>query len=80
MLEPILFTLSDMSPIAMLAYSAARAVSPPQELTRDAAKLVACSMYWFADMPAVLYASAAYCCNVPDALPNSVSTPPTSCS
>ena len=80
MFDPILLTLSDMSPIAMLAYSAALAVSPPQELTSEAAKLVACVMYWLADRPQLLYASAAYCCSVPDALPNSVSTPSTSCS
>ena len=46
----------------------------------DAEKLVACSMYWFALMPLVRYASAAYACSLPDALPKSLSTPPTSCS
>lgn len=80
MSEPILLTLSAMSPIAVLADSAAFATSPPHELTSDAAKLVAWVMYWFALMPHVLYASAAYPCSLPDAEPKSVSTPPTSCS
>ena len=59
MSEPILLTLSAMSPMAVLADSAALATSPPQELTSDAAKLVACSMYWLALMPHVLKASSA---------------------
>ena len=59
MSEPILLTLSDMSTMAMFAYSAALAVSPPTDWTREAAKLVACVMYWFALMPAVRYASSA---------------------
>ena len=54
MSEPILLTLSAMSPIAVLADSAAFATSPPHELTSDAANEVACSMYWLADMPHVL--------------------------
>ena len=69
-----------MSPIAVLADSAAFATSTQHELTSDAAKLVAWVMYWFALMPHVLYASAAYPCSLPDAEPKSVSTPPTSCS
>ena len=54
MSEPKTLALSDMSCIAMSATAAAFAVSPSRELISDAEKLVTCSMYWFADMPAVL--------------------------
>ena len=59
MLVPILLALSDMSVIAMFAYSTAASVSPPRLWSSDALNDVACSMYWFALMPAVLYAPAA---------------------
>ena len=71
---PILFALSDISRIAVSAYFAAFSVSPPRDCSRLAEKPVTVSMYSLADSPAVLYASAAYCCTAP-ALPlNSVST------
>ena len=41
---------------------------------------VACSMYWFALIPAVWYAFAAYSWSFGEASWNSLSTPPTSCS
>ena len=41
---PILLALSDMSTIAMLALSAASAVSPPRDWSRDAEKDVTVSM------------------------------------
>ena len=50
---PILLALSDMSVIAMFAYSTAAAVSPPRLCKREAANDVDISMYWFALMPAV---------------------------
>ena len=56
---PNVFTLSLMSTMAVLAYSAALTVSPPTEETSDAAKPVTCSMYWLALMPAVFHAAFA---------------------
>ena len=50
---PKVFTLSLMARMATSAWSAAFWVSPPSELMSAAEKLVACSMYWFALMPAV---------------------------
>ena len=76
---PILLALSDMSTMAISPSSAAFAVSPPSELISEAEKLVTCSIYWLALMPAVRYASAACFCTVLDASLNSVSTPPTAC-
>ena len=52
--DPILLTLSLMSVMAVFAASAAFAVSPPRPCMSLAEKLVACSMYSFADSPAVL--------------------------
>ena len=41
---PILLALSDMSTIAILAFSAAFSVSPPRDWSRDAEKDVTVSM------------------------------------
>ena len=51
---PILFALSLMSRMAMSATSAAFCVSPPRDWMSDAEKEVTCSMYRFADTPAVM--------------------------
>ena len=56
---PNLLTLSDMSVTAMLAISAAFAVSPPRPWSRRAEKLVTVCMYSLAESPAVRNASAA---------------------
>ena len=56
---PILFALSDISVIATFAFSAAAAVSLFMLASSDAEKLVTVSMYSFAGIPAVLYASFA---------------------
>ena len=80
MSEPILFALSDISVIAMFAYSAAFSVSPPREEIRLAEKPVTVSMYSLAESPAVLYASVAYSMTFPELSLKSVSTPPTNCS
>ena len=77
---PILFALSDMSVMDMFAMSAAFAVSPPSPCSNDAANPVAVSMYSFADIPAVLYASDAYCFIVSALSLNRVSMPPMLCS
>ena len=61
MSEPILLALSDISVIAMSAYFAAFSVSPLREEIRLAENPVTVSMYSFAESPAVLYASLAYC-------------------
>ena len=61
MSEPILLALSDISTIAVFAICAAFTVSPPSEFVSDAAKLVAVSMYSFAESPASLYAVLASC-------------------
>ena len=66
--------------MAVFARSAAALVSPPRDVMSAALNDVACCMYWFALMPLVWYACAAYCWRRPDALPYSLSTPPTSCS
>ena len=66
--------------IAMSAMSAAASVSPPRSLIRAAENDVTCSMYWFADIPLVLYACEAYACSFSDESPKSLSTPPTNCS
>ena len=42
-----------MATMAFCACVAAFSVSPPSELMSAAEKLVTCSMYWFALMPAV---------------------------
>ena len=74
------FCLSDISVIAVLAYSAAFSVSPPRDCNSDAEKLVTVSIYSFADKPAVLYASAAYFFTVSADVLKRVSTPPVNCS
>ena len=79
MLVPILFALSDISIIAMSAYSAAFAVSPPSDCKRLALKLVTCCMYSFADIPAVVYALFALSITVCADSLKSVSTPPIDC-
>ena len=72
--------MSDISVIATFAFSAAAAVSLSMLASSDAEKLVTVSMYSFADIPAVLYASFAYPITVSDDVLKRVSTPPTSCS
>ena len=79
-MEPILFTLSDISVMAISAICAACSVSPPRLCSREAEKLVTVVMYSLADNPAVLYAFAAYSMTTAELSLNSVSTPPTSCS
>ena len=51
---PNVLALSDMFVMAMSAYCAAFCVSFPSDVIKAALKPVTCSMYWFADMPAVL--------------------------
>ena len=66
--------------IALLAWSAAAAVSPPKSLMRAAENDVTCRMYSFFDLPIVRYAWSAYSSSLCDDSPYSFSTPPTSCS
>ena len=80
MAVPILLALSAMSVMARSAYSAAASVSPARPCSRVAEKPVTVSIYWFADIPAVLYALSAYSITVSALVLNSVSTPPVSCS
>ena len=77
---PILFALSDISVIAWFDSLAAFLVFPPKELIIAAENDVTFSMYSFPDIPAVLYASAAYFFTRPADPLNSVSTPPSDCS
>ena len=76
---PILLALSAMSTIAVFAISAAAAVSPSIEEISAAENDVTFSMYSFADMPAVLYASDAYPLTTSAFSLNSVSIPPRLC-
>ena len=69
-----------METIALSACSAAFAVSPPRELVSAALKLLTCSMYWLALMPAVWYALFALASTVDAASPKSLLMPPESCS
>ena len=71
--------LSDISCIAISAISAALAVSPAILCKRLAEKLVVSSMYSLALMPAVRYASAAFCLTLSALSLNSVSMPPMLC-
>ena len=77
---PNLLELSLMSLMARSTISAAACVSPPSDWMSEADIIVACSMYEFADTPAVLYASLAYCWMVPAESLKRISTPPTICS
>ena len=73
-------TLSAIATMALLAWSAAAAVSPPRSLMSAAENDVTCSMYAFFDLPIVMYALSAYSSIFCDDSPYNFSTPPTSCS
>ena len=76
---PILLALSDISVIAILVISAAVLVSPPKLFIIAALDSIATCIYSLADIPAVLYASLAYCIIVSESCLKSVSIPPTNC-
>ena len=69
-----------MSTIAVFAYSAALAVSPPNPCSSEALNEVTFFMYSFALTPAVLYASSAYFLIIAELSAKRVSTPPICCS